>query len=210
MALALPDDLAARIRRLASRTDRTLLGITGAPGAGKSTLARAVIEVCGPELAALVPMDGFHLPNAELHRLRRADRKGAPDTFDVAAFVALLRRLRARDEAVVFAPDFDRDLEEPVSEALPIRREATLVVTEGNYLLTAVGAWAEVRPLLDEVWFVELDEATRLDRLIARHVRHGKTLPAATAWASGPDQVNAELIARDRDRADRIVRLDAS
>ena len=196
--------LLARARSLAAAGRRRILGITGAPGAGKSTLAAAVAARLG-ERARLVPMDGFHLANAELERLSARARKGAIDTFDAAGYVALLRRLRAADEDVVYAPEFRREIEEPIACALAIPRDVPLVVTEGNYLLVDDGPWAAVRGLLDEAWYVELDDSVRLERLIDRHVAFGKSPPAARAWSLGTDQVNAELVARTRSRADLVV-----
>lgn len=197
-----------RARALAARGGRTVLGIAGAPGAGKSTLAGAVADAVGPA-AVDVPMDGFHLAQAELVRLGRAERKGAPDTFDADGFVALLARIRdQRDgDRVVYAPAFDRTLEEPVAGAIPVPADVPLVVVEGNYLLVPDGPWAAVRPLLDECWFVEVDDALRLDRLTARHAAHGKDPAAARAWARGSDERNARLVRRTRDRADAVVRL---
>jgi pantothenate kinase len=194
----------ARARALAARGRRVLLGITGAPGCGKSTLATRVAEELG-ERARVVGMDGFHLAQRELERLGRADRKGAVDTFDAGGYVALLRRLRAGTEEVVYAPEFRREIEEPIGSAVPVPRDVPLVVTEGNYLLVQDGAWADVRGLLDEVWYVTVPEPTRLERLIVRHVAHGRAPEAARAWALGTDQRNAELIAATRGRADALV-----
>ncbi|MGQ7297366.1 nucleoside/nucleotide kinase family protein [Quadrisphaera sp. KR29] len=188
---------------------RVLLGLVGAPGAGKSTLAGQLVSALGAELpggAALVGMDGFHLAQATLDRWGRADRKGAPDTFDAGGYVALLRRLRARDEDVVHAPEFRRDLEEPVGSAVPVPREASLVVTEGNYLLLD-GPWAPVRELLDEVWFLAPAEDLRLQRLVARHEAFGKAPEAALAWSHGPDQANADVVLATARRADLVVQL---
>ncbi|MER6115284.1 nucleoside/nucleotide kinase family protein [Streptomyces sp. NPDC001743] len=199
--------LTARARRLALAGDRRILGIAGPPGAGKSTLAEQLVGVLGP-LAVLVPMDGFHLAQAELERLGRAERKGAPDTFDAAGYVALLRRLRAPEPGtVVYAPSFDRSLEEPVAGALPVPPDVPLVVTEGNYLLYGEGAWAPVRGLLDEAWFLELDADVRVRRLVDRHVRFGKERAYAERWVAGSDEANARLVAAGRDRADLVVRL---
>jgi len=180
-----------------------LLGITGAPAAGKSTLAASLVAALAPD-AVLVPMDGFHLAGAELTRLGRLDRKGAPDTFDAAGYIALLRRLRSRADEVVYAPEFRREIEEPIAGAIPVPRGVPLVITEGNYLLH----WPAARELLDEVWFVELDEALRIERLIVRHVAHGRTRAAAAARAFGSDQRNAELITATRSLADLVVRSD--
>lgn len=199
--------LTARARRLALAGGRRVLGIAGPPGAGKSTLAERLVDALGP-LAVLVPMDGFHLARAELERLGRADRKGAPDTFDAAGYAALLRRLRAPEPGtVVYAPAFDRALEEPVAGAVPVPPDVPLVVTEGNYLLYGEGAWAQVRGLLDEAWFLELDDAVRVRRLVDRHVRFGKARTYAERWVAGSDEANARLVAPGRARADLVVRL---
>ncbi|HLV03706.1 nucleoside/nucleotide kinase family protein [uncultured Georgenia sp.] len=204
--LGVPPELVDRARALVARGGRRILGITGAPGAGKSTLAHQLVEALGED-ARLVGMDGFHLAEAELHRLGRHDRKGAPDTFDALGYVALLRRLRAADERVVYAPFFDRSLEEPIGCAVPVPREVPLVVTEGNYLLVADGDWAGVRPLLDECWYVEQDEELRIVRLIARHERYGRSPEAARERTLGSDQRNAEVVAATRARADLVVHI---
>jgi pantothenate kinase len=184
---------------------RRLLGITGAPGSGKSTLAASLADALGPGLAIVVPMDGFHLAHAELERLGRAGRKGAPDTFDASGFVALLARLREAAEPVTYAPQFRREIEEPVAGAIPVPCELPLVIVEGNYLLVDDGPWASVRGLLDECWFVEVDEAVRMDRLVARHRAFGRAEEEARAFASGSDQANADVIAATRGRADVVV-----
>jgi pantothenate kinase len=194
-----------RAERLAAEGGRRILGITGAPGAGKSTVAEAIVAALGERRARLVGMDGFHYAQKELERLGRADRKGAVDTFDAAGYVALLARLKAADEPVVYAPEFRREIEEPIACAVPVPSDVPLVVTEGNYLLVEDGAWAGVRPLLDEAWYVELDEPTRLDRLIARHIAFGKAPGFARDWVRRSDQRNAELVATTRGRADRII-----
>jgi pantothenate kinase len=197
------DDLLDRARGLA-RGPRRILGLAGAPGSGKSTLADRLVRALSPA-AVLVPMDGFHLAEAELRRLGRRDRKGAPDTFDAAGYVALLRRLREAGPDPVYAPVFDRHLEEAVAGSVRVGPETPLVVTEGNYLLLDQGPWAAVRPLLDEVWFVEVDDGLRLERLIRRHVAHGHAPAAARAWALGPDGANARLVAGTRARADLVL-----
>ncbi|MEU6807868.1 nucleoside/nucleotide kinase family protein [Streptomyces sp. NPDC046831] len=206
------DDLLVRARDLARDGRRAVLGIAGSPGSGKSTLAEHLVRALnGPDgsWAAQVPMDGFHLADAELDRLGRRDRKGAPDTFDAAGYAALLRRLREEDERpdgeTVYAPGFERVLEQPVAGALPVPPSVRLVVTEGNYLLLDTGAWSRVRPHLDEVWFCETEERERVRRLVARHERFGKDHDAAVAWVLGSDQRNADLVAATRDRADLIV-----
>lgn len=198
--------LAARAEALAA-APRSILGIVGPPGGGKSTLAQALVAQLG-EPARNVPMDGFHLANSELARLGRADRKGAPDTFDAAGFAALLERLRRPEGPAVYAPEYRREIEESVGGAVRVDAEVRLVVTEGNYLLLDDAGWAPVRDLLDEVWFVDMDEEHRLAQLVERHVRFGKSAEQAYAWAHASDQRNAELVAATRDRADLVVRLE--
>jgi len=200
MSARLAGTLVERARTLIVPGERRLLGITGAPAAGKSTLAGSLVAALAPE-AVLVPMDGFHLAAAQLRRLGRLDRKGAPDTFDAAGYLALLHRLRDRAEDVVYAPEFRREIEEPIAGAIAVPHEVPLAITEGNYLLY----WNDVRELLDEVWFVDLDEPTRLARLIERHMAYGRTRAEAEQRTYGSDQRNAELIMATRMNADLIV-----
>lgn len=203
-----PQHLLARARRLAAAatpTRRKVLGITGPPGAGKSTLAAHLVSRLADE-AALVPMDGFHLAEAELRRLDRVHRKGAPDTFDPAGYAALLGRLRApAPDTVVYAPAFDRRIEEPVAGSIPVAPHTPLVVTEGNYLLLDDAAWAPVRALLDEVWYVDLDGTERIRRLIARHERFGRPRADAERFVHASDEANARTVAATRDRADLVI-----
>ena len=200
------DVLVARAAALADLGPRRLLGIVGAPGAGKSTLAARIVEAVGPT-AVLVPMDGYHLAEAELHRLGRHERKGAIDTFDGAGYLSLLGRLAAGGADTVYAPAFDRQIEEPIAGSIPVDPAVRLVVTEGNYLLAPAEPWAGVRVLLDEAWYLELDEEERLRRLVTRHEAFGRTRAQARARTYGSDQANAELIATTRGRADLVVRL---
>ncbi|MGI4895131.1 MAG: nucleoside/nucleotide kinase family protein [Janthinobacterium lividum] len=200
------DQLLARARALTTG-ERRILGIVGAPGAGKSTLAAQVAAELGPDLAVVVPMDGYHYANVVLEALGRRGRKGAQDTFDAGGYVSLLRRLRAGEEEVVHAPEFRREIEEPIGSALPVPREVPLVITEGNYLLLREGPWAALEGLVDESWFLEPGEEVRHDRLIARHVRFGKNAESAREWALGSDEDNARVIAGTRDRADLVVTL---
>lgn len=209
-----PTDVAALIdglgAELAARVDgassgRTMLGITGAPGSGKSTLAAGLQQALGPDRAVVVPMDGFHLSGAIIAGTARESRKGAPDTFDVGGFLALLARLRARDEDVVYAPSYRRGLEEPIAAAIAVSARTPLVIIEGNYLLLDESPWDPVRRLLDEVWFVAADPVVRRARLVRRHIEFGMDAEAATAWTEGPDEANALLVDATRARADRVV-----
>ena len=198
------DDLTGRARRLLDGDGRAVLGLCGAPGSGKSTLARGLAERFGTA-AVVLPMDGFHLHDDVLAGLGSLDRKGAPDTFDVDGYVALLGRLREDNDRPVYAPAFDRDHEVSLAGAIPVLPEHRLVITEGNYLLLESPGWREVRPLLTECWFLEVDDDVRRERLVARHVQHGRTREAATAWVQRSDEPNARLVAATRDRADLVV-----
>ena len=203
------DNAVERAVELASIGPRAVLGIAGAPGAGKSTLARRVVaavdERLGAGTAVQVPMDGFHLSNAALDALGRHDRKGAADTFDADGYVALVRRLVAADEDVVWAPDFDRRVDEPVAGSIAVPRAARLVVSEGNYLLDDTAPWSALPALFTETWFCAVDDGVRLDRLVGRHVRHGRDHDAARAWAVEVDGVNAARVAPTVIRASRTV-----
>jgi pantothenate kinase len=199
------DDVVATVREVASGTPRTVVGIAGAPGAGKSTLAAALVERLGTA-AALLPMDGFHLPQRRLVELGRRDRMGAPDTFDVPGFLDVLRRVRAND-GTVLAPGFDRTVEEPVPDAIRIGPEHSVVVVEGNYLLLGSGGWEGAAELLDVTFYVDVPRDVRLRRLIDRHIAFGKSPEAAEAWVLGPDERNAELIAGTASRSRHRVVL---
>ncbi|WP_285414383.1 nucleoside/nucleotide kinase family protein [Variovorax sp. efr-133-TYG-130] len=203
----LPLDSAARLQALLAGGRRKLLGLVGAPGAGKSTLAAALLALVGADRAQVVPMDGFHLANVELQRLGRAGRKGAPDTFDSAGYVALLQRLREQrpDGDIVYAPEFRREIEEPVAGAIAVLPTTQLVITEGNYLLHDAGPWAGAAAMLDEVWYVDIDDALREERLVRRHQQFGRSLEEARAWVAGTDAPNARLIAATRVRAHHVL-----
>jgi pantothenate kinase len=186
---------------------RRIIGIAGAPGAGKTTYAeRLVAESRRAGVpAAYVPMDGFHLADAALSSLGVLDRKGAPETFDAWGYAALLGRLRREADHTVWAPGFERVLEQPLAGAIGVGPEAELVVTEGNYLLLDRPEWRAVRAALDEVWFLDCPDVVRRPRLIARHVEFGKSPADAEAWVARVDDANAVLVAASRERADRVI-----
>ena len=204
---SIPADSLARLQALLASGQRKLLGLVGAPGAGKSTLAMALLQAAGAGRAQVVPMDGFHLANVELQRLGRAHRKGAPDTFDSAGYVALLQRLREQgaDDPIVYAPEFRREIEEPIAGAIAVLPETQLVITEGNYLLHDVGPWAGAAALLDEAWYVDIDDAVREARLLKRHQQFGRSAEAAREWVDRTDAPNARLIAATRMRAHHVL-----
>lgn len=183
--------LIERVDAMLGRGGR-VLGIAGPPGAGKSTLADRLLAHFGPR-AALLPMDGYHFANEELHRLGLAHRKGAPETFDVEGYIAALARVHAR-ACDVMVPRFHREIEEPVANAIRIPVTADLVITEGNYLLLGFGRWGDVAELLDERWLLRPQESVRRARLVARHEAHGRTPTEARSWVDEVDEPNAQLV----------------
>lgn len=182
-----------------------MIGIAGPPGAGKTTLAAALVGRLGAG-AALVGMDGFHLAQSVLAAHGTTDIKGAPETFDAAGFVAMLTRLRAVPRERVFAPRFERSAEEPIAGAVEVGADTDIVVVEGNYLLLDLPPWSAVRDLTDELWYLHVPEPERRRRLIARHIEFGRTAAAATERATtGSDARNAALVIAGAARADLII-----
>jgi pantothenate kinase len=207
--MATADLLARDAIVLVGDSSRAILGIAGSPGAGKSTLVDALVAairaIKGDDRVAHIPVDGFHLADAQLDRIGARGRKGAPDTFDAAGYAHLLERVKAEVDDPVYVPGFDRTLEQPLAAALVVPPSARLVVTEGNYLLLDRPPWARARLAMDAVWFVASEEATRVERLLARHIQFGKTANEAQVWVAGTDQRNAELVAGTVGRADRVI-----
>ncbi|WP_129666298.1 nucleoside/nucleotide kinase family protein [Phytoactinopolyspora endophytica] len=196
-------ELAERARR---PNRRSLIGVVGVPGAGKSTFAAALVRTIGAS-AVNVPMDGYHLADVELDRLGLRGRKGAPETFDAYGYAALLSRIRSRPSHVVYAPGFERELEQPIAGAQPVGPAPDVVVTEGNYLLLDEPGWREARACLDEVWYVHTDEEIRSRRLIDRHIQFGKSPDEAVIWVQTVDSPNAQLIEASRKNADLHIDL---
>lgn len=208
--MQLPAQCAAQIGAWVASGQRKILGVVAPPGAGKSSFAQALHAAFAQQMQ-VVPMDGFHLANSELARLGRSGRKGAPDTFDAAGFVHLLQRLRGQQAGeTIYAPDYRREHEEAIAGAIAVEASTALVVTEGNYLLLDEGAWCQVRGVVDEIWYLDVSDAVRQQRLLSRHMRFGRTREQALAWMAQTDELNARRIAQGRHLADRWVPWDES
>ena len=198
----LPEEALARARALLATGTRKVLGIVAPPGAGKSTFAQA-LHAALPEHSQYLPMDGFHLAQAQLERLGRAQRKGAPDTFDSTGYIALLQRVRQQTAGeTIYAPDFNRTLEEPIAGSIAIAAHTPLVITEGNYLLLQDDGWAGARAMLDEVWYLDVEPTVRHARLLGRHMQFGRSREAALQWMAQTDEPNAKRIEAEKQRAD--------
>ena len=187
--------------------ERLVVGLVGAPGSGKSTIAEQLktdLKAAGV-FAGLVAMDGFHLSNAVLDELGRRNRKGAPDTFDVEGYLATLDRVRADGAPQVFAPAYRRDLHESVA-AGSIVSGTGVVVTEGTYLALETRGWGAARERIDLLIHIDVPEEVLVLRLINRHEEFGKNPLAAGHWVRTVDLPNARLIATSVHRCDEVWR----
>jgi pantothenate kinase len=192
---------------LDSHSKRTLIGIVGKPGAGKSSVVEQIEKKYGSEEVSIIPMDGFHLSNEELISLGRRDRKGAPDTFDVSGFISLIKKVKQEPQVDHKFPIFHREIEASVNDEGVVPKESKVIVIEGNYLFSEEHNWSGLFPLLDHTWFIEIDDEVRIERLIARHIRYGKTPVEAENWSRGSDEANARFIELTAHRASNIIKL---
>ncbi|MDP1852247.1 MAG: nucleoside/nucleotide kinase family protein [Candidatus Planktophila sp.] len=204
--------LEAAVERAISLTQstepRVIIGLVGKPGCGKSTLSNHLLKKLPKETTALVPMDGYHLSNSQLAFLGRAERKGAPDTFDSSGYSNLMHRIKTTFNEDIYFPRYHREIEEAIAADGVVHPHTSLVITEGNYLLLRSDGWSQVAEMLTESWFIETDHDKRMSRLVSRHIKFGKSPSDAHAWANGTDARNAELIETTRAKADVIINLD--
>ena len=194
---------------------RIILGIAGIPGSGKSTLAAKLvsrINARNGDFARLIPMDGFHLTNDQLHERQLIQRKGAPETFDAERYISLLTQVRHDPQATLTFPIYDRHLHEPrFTEQMEhrITSATDIVITEGNYLLLPLPPWAKLVDVLDECWFLETPVEQARTWLLDRHIRGGKTWVQALQHYERTDGLNTQLVMTRQRRPDRVVKATA-
>jgi pantothenate kinase len=190
---------------------RYMLGIVGSPASGKSMFANSLVqalnETTAQQVAVVVPMDGFHLANKELKKRKLLHLKGVPETFDAEGYVKCIENLSTERSESVFCPLFERKIEASRKDAIEVKPENRIVVSEGNYLLLDQAPWNKLRSLFDEIWFLEAEEHEIMPRLVQRHLDGGKDEKAAHEKIASTDMPNAKLIEATKNRADRIIKL---
>jgi len=202
------DEALSRIKDLALKhSGRFIIGIVGKPGAGKSTLTSHLIENLPKDSVSLVPMDGYHLSNLQLKNLGLSDRKGAFNTFDSNGYVSLLKRINAETHQDIYYPVFHREIEESYAADGVVLANTKIVLTEGNYLLFDKAGWEKVAAELTEIWYININDSVRIDRLVKRHEFYGKDKESALNWATGTDEINAKIVESTAARADVIINI---
>lgn len=193
-----PERLAGYLLHRASGGGRLIVALAGAPASGKSALAdrlAGMLNAEATETAAVLAMDGFHFDDLHLVPAGLRGRKGAPETFDVGGLGQALLRLRARDEAFVAVPVFDRDLEIARAGARLIGAGTPVVIVEGNYLLLDGKPWRSLWPLFDVTVFLDVPERVLAERLAQRWRGLGY----------GEDEVRRKLEENDLPNARRVI-----
>jgi pantothenate kinase len=202
------DEALSRIKDLALKhSGRFIIGIVGKPGAGKSTLTSHLIENLPKDSVSLVPMDGYHLSNLQLKNLGLTDRKGAFNTFDSNGYVSLLKRINTETDQDIYYPVFHREIEESYAADGVVLANTKIVLTEGNYLLFDKAGWEKVAAELTEIWYININDSVRIERLVKRHEFYGKDKESALNWATGTDEINAKIVESTAARADVIINI---
>lgn len=199
-------ELAQRVQQACEFSrGRVVVTVGGVPGSGKSTIAARVCQLLGAQ-CRVVPQDGFHYSRAELARFddpqHAALRRGAPFTFNVEAFVALIKKLKDPQYAdtTVYLPSFDHRLKDPVANDIVVTPDVRVVIVEGNYVSLDAPHWRDLAALADDTWFVEAAPDAVLERIVARHLASGVAATAhdARERAAGSDRQNANYILAHR------------
>lgn len=202
------DEALSRIKDLALKhSGRFIIGIVGKPGAGKSTLTSHLIENLPKDSVSLVPMDGYHLSNLQLKNLGLTDSKGAFNTFDSNGYVSLLKRINTETDQDIYYPVFHREIEESYAADGVVLANTKIVLTEGNYLLFDKAGWEKVAAELTEIWYININDSVRIERLVKRHEFYGKDKESALNWATGTDEINAKIVESTAARADVIINI---
>jgi pantothenate kinase len=191
---------------------RYILGITGAPGAGKTTFTNWLVREInsrthGDNPAIGVPMDGFHYTNQKLGEMGLLELKGIPETFDSAGFLALLKSLRHSTNENVYAPLFKRSIEASIANGIVVKPAHSICVVEGNYLLLQDEPWSQCKQFFDQVWFINSTLDVITPRLLQRHIEAGRTEAGAQQKVQSTDLRNARVIEHTKHLADRILDL---
>jgi len=196
--------IAATIFKKAAKARRFVVAIAGPPGAGKSTISEQLVTLLPENSAVVVPMDGFHYDNAVLEQLGLRHRKGAPETFDLGGFEALLKRIKA-GETDIAIPIFDRSVELSRAAAALIGADRKFILAEGNYLLLDEAPWTGLAPLFDLTIFIDVPRDELERRLLQRWHEHGRSDEDARNWVAGNDMPNVDRVLARRRPADLVI-----
>lgn len=200
------EDALERFKNLSESSDqRIIIGVVGKPGSGKSTLTSYLLDNLLKEKAVLVPMDGYHLSNKLLAEYKKADRKGAYDTFDSKGYSELLKRIKFDNESDIYFPIFHREIEESIVAEGVVPKECKLILTEGNYLLLDKHGWENVKSYLTQSWYIQIEDDLRWSRLMDRSIKYGRSPEIAYKWTHGSDEINAQVVETTQKFADVLL-----
>ncbi|KUJ21292.1 P-loop containing nucleoside triphosphate hydrolase protein [Mollisia scopiformis] len=212
-ALSLKQDLINEKHR-----NRVVVILAGPPGSGKTTIAGKVAQRLNASsdtpIAAVVPMDGFHLPRSTLDEMpNKAEayaRRGASWTFDPDGILGLVTKLSAsRSERIetILAPSFDHAVKDPVADGISISKDIQFVILEGNYLLLDEAPWNKIKGMVDQSWFVDVDPLLAKERIAKRHIKSGieNNWESAIRRAESNDLLNGDMVRQNLVQPDVLV-----